>query len=229
MLRSKIMGKMRTKAVIWLALLLGTSVCASALDPSLDVSQYAHTSWKIREGFTNGTIFTMAQTPDGYLWLGTEFGLVRFDGVQPVRWQPPDGEQLPSNWIDALLVARDGTLWIATDKGLASWKNGKLTSIRKLPGAELIHCCKMPKERFGLAFENPGRLCAVRAAKTQVLRSREFRPVQYPPCTRTTKAICGSRLKRVCGDGRLALQSTTRCPGAQLRPRRSSKTTTAHS
>ena len=101
---------------------------AFALDRSLDISQYAHTSWKIRDGFIKGSIFTMAQTPDGYLWLGTAFGLFRFDGIQAVRWQPPDGAQLPSQRIDPLLVARDGTLWIATDKGLASWRNGKLTT-----------------------------------------------------------------------------------------------------
>jgi ligand-binding sensor domain-containing protein len=54
------------------------------LDPALDVSQYARTSWKIREGFSKGTILAIAQTPDGYLWLGTEFGLLRFDGVRNV-------------------------------------------------------------------------------------------------------------------------------------------------
>jgi ligand-binding sensor domain-containing protein len=52
--------------------------------PGLDVSQYAHTAWKIREGFTKGFIYAIAQTPDGYLWLGTEFGLLRFDGVRNV-------------------------------------------------------------------------------------------------------------------------------------------------
>src|SRR5262249_29716422 len=62
---------------------------AFALDPALDVSQYAHTSWKIREGFTKGIITSMAQTPDGYLWLGTEFGLVRFDGSE----LPPGSRQ----------------------------------------------------------------------------------------------------------------------------------------
>ena len=104
---------------------MACSVCASGLDPSLDLSQYAHTSWKVREGFTSGTIFAIAQTPDGYLWLGTEFGLARFDGVRARPWQPPNGEQLPSNFVQELLVARDGTLWIGTDKGLASWKDGK--------------------------------------------------------------------------------------------------------
>src|SRR6266516_3854523 len=65
-------------------LLLASCPWAFALDPALDISQYAHTSWKIREGFSKGTITVIAQTPDGYLWLGTEFGLLRFDGVRNV-------------------------------------------------------------------------------------------------------------------------------------------------
>src|SRR5438128_11500729 len=101
------------------------SSSAFALDPSLDVSQYAHTAWKIRDGFTEGPIQAIAQTPDGYLWLGTETGLLRFDGVRAVPWQPP-GEHLPSN-VAALMVAHDGTLFIGTLKGLATWKDSRLT------------------------------------------------------------------------------------------------------
>ncbi|HET6899722.1 MAG TPA: two-component regulator propeller domain-containing protein, partial [Vicinamibacteria bacterium] len=72
-----------------LAGLLPWCPSAYALDPALDISQYAHTSWKVREGVARGEITSMAQTPDGYLWLGTEFGLLRFDGVRSVLWQPP--------------------------------------------------------------------------------------------------------------------------------------------
>jgi len=96
-----------------IAAILGIlAVCPSAfaLNPPLDISQYAHTAWKVRNGFSRGAISSIAQTPDGYLWLGTAFGLLRFDGVQTVPWQPPAGEQLPSNYIRNLLVARDGTL-----------------------------------------------------------------------------------------------------------------------
>jgi ligand-binding sensor domain-containing protein len=57
-----------------LSFLLG-SYPVLALDPSLDVSQYAHTSWTVRDGFSLGNVYAMAQTPDGYLWLGSEFGL----------------------------------------------------------------------------------------------------------------------------------------------------------
>src|SRR6266567_6095624 len=95
---------------------------ALALDPSLDVGQYAHMSWKIRDGFFKGIIASIAQTPDGYLWLGTEFGLLRFDGVRTVPWQPRAGKQLPSN-IRSLLAARDGRLWVGTAEGLTSWKD----------------------------------------------------------------------------------------------------------
>jgi signal transduction histidine kinase/ligand-binding sensor domain-containing protein len=107
---------------------------ARALDPSLEVSQYAHTAWKVRDGFTKGGIFAMAQGPDGYLWLATEFGLVRFDGVRAVPWQPPVGQRLPSNFITSLLFARDGTLWIGTHGGLASWKDGKITTYPQMAG-----------------------------------------------------------------------------------------------
>src|SRR5271157_4631321 len=122
------MRKVGGRAGMLAGVVLAWCACAAALDPSLDISQYAHTSWKIRDGFTKGVTFSIAQTPDGYLWLGTEFGLVRFDGVRAVPWQPPVGQQLPSNVVRCLLVSRDGTLWISTQEGLASWKDGKLTT-----------------------------------------------------------------------------------------------------
>ena len=102
--------------------------CAAAFasNPELDVNQYAHTTWRVHDGFFKGAVWAIAQTPDGYIWLGTEFGLLRFDGVRAVPWQPPGNQSLPSMDILSLLVARDGTLWIGTAKGLASWKDGRL-------------------------------------------------------------------------------------------------------
>src|SRR5712675_2496480 len=112
---------MARRATIALGILLAWCTCAFALDPALDISQYAHTAWKIREGFSKGRVTSFAQTPDGYLWLGTEFGLLRFDGVRAIPWGPPRGAALPDDHIRALLASRDGRLWIGTYKGLASW------------------------------------------------------------------------------------------------------------
>ena len=60
-------------AIGTLDLLLGC-LPALALNPSLEISHYAHTKWTVRDGAVKGNIYAMAQTPDGYLWLGTEFG-----------------------------------------------------------------------------------------------------------------------------------------------------------
>src|SRR6202035_4006966 len=95
-------------------ILLACCTCVFALSPELDVSQYAHTAWKSRDGFPKGQVNAIAQTPDGYLWLGTEFGLFRYDGDRSVAGLLPPDQPLPSSDIFALLAARDGTLWIGT-------------------------------------------------------------------------------------------------------------------
>ena len=165
------MRKVGGRAGILAGVLLACCACSSALDPSLDISQYAHTSWKVRDGFTTGAINAIAQTPDGYLWLGTEFGLVRFDGVRAVPWQPPSGEQLPSNDILGLLAARDGTLWIGTRKGLASLEHGKLTAYPDLAGqtvARLLQDHEGTIWAGGILATLPGgKLCAIRSGNAQ--------------------------------------------------------------
>src|SRR6202008_354559 len=89
-------GRFGFTSGIAFACLLTWGPSASALDPALDVSQYAHTAWKIREGFSKGIINSITQTPDGYLWLGTEFGLLRFHGVKVTPWEPPQNQPLTS-------------------------------------------------------------------------------------------------------------------------------------
>src|SRR5215472_15125541 len=84
--------------------LLFPSPCALALSSALDVSQYGHTAWRIRDGFTRGTVETLAQTHDGVLWLGTSFGLLRFDGVRTTPLRPAPDESLPDIRIRTLLV-----------------------------------------------------------------------------------------------------------------------------
>src|SRR5208337_3100078 len=160
---------MRRRAVIALDILLACCACASALDPSLDISQYAHTAWKIRDGLFKGRTFSMAQTPDGYLWLGTEFGLLRFDGVRTFPWPAPAGESLPSDFILSLLAARDGRLWIGVDGGLASWKDGKLTHYPDLDGQSVVALLEDREGTVWAAGEGvpSGRLCALRNGSAQ--------------------------------------------------------------
>jgi ligand-binding sensor domain-containing protein len=157
------------RAVVALGILLACCRWARGLDPSLDINQYAHTAWKIREGFSKGRVTSFAQTPDGYLWLGTEFGLLRFDGVRNAPWDPPVGEHLPSSYIRSLLAAHDGRLWIGTYKGLASWKDGKLTEYRELARQTVD---VLLEDREGTVWAggyagSVGRLCAIESGIAQ--------------------------------------------------------------
>jgi len=105
-----------------------------AVDPSLHISQYAHTAWRIQDGVFNGAPNAFAQTSDGYLWVGTEGGLLRFDGVRFVPLTPPNGKHLPSSNVTSLLGARDGSLWIGMEGGLSHWDNRDLTNYLVEPG-----------------------------------------------------------------------------------------------
>jgi ligand-binding sensor domain-containing protein len=147
-----------------LAGLLMAGPCTFALNPALDVSQYAHTAWKIRDGFVKGSILSIAQTPDGYLWVGTAFGLSRFDGVRNVPWEPPPNQHLPSTVISRLVTARDGTLWIGTFNGLASWKNGKLIQYAELGGLQIRALVEDHEGSIWVGTNGPpdGKLCEIR-------------------------------------------------------------------
>jgi ligand-binding sensor domain-containing protein len=73
-------GRIIAAILVWLTSLASSS----AATRTLDVSQLADAAWTVGDGFAKGAINSIAQTPDGYLWLGTEFGLLRFDGVRTV-------------------------------------------------------------------------------------------------------------------------------------------------
>ena len=87
----------------------------------------------MREGVLRGYPRSIAQTRDGFLWLATDFGLQRFDGIRFASWEPPAGSSLPGLAV-RLLATRDGSLWIGMDQGLARWDDGVLSIYRELDG-----------------------------------------------------------------------------------------------
>jgi PAS domain S-box-containing protein len=115
-------------------MLLAVLPAALALDPDLRISQYAHTAWRVRDGIFPAAPTAIAQTTDGYMWIGTFAGLLRFDGVRFVPFTPPAGEHLPNPALISLLGATDGSLWIGTASGLARWKNGELLAFPEIAG-----------------------------------------------------------------------------------------------
>ena len=180
-------------AMSTLSLLLGTPPDL-ALNPSLDVSQYAHNAWTVRDGFFRGAIYTIAQTPDGYLWLGTEFALFRFDGVRSVPWEPPAGQHLPSTDVYSLLAARDGALWIVTFAGLVTWNGARLTPRRDFDGQFVTSLLQDNEGTVwaGTLASPTGRLCAMRSGRAECYGGMASSAEAFAPCMRTTQALSGS-------------------------------------
>src|SRR5882757_8403125 len=116
----------RTILAICSFLLLFLTGTASALDPHRLISQYAHTVWRVQDGFPHGP-HMITQTSDGYVWIAVN-GLLRFDGVtlSPVLPQKSFPTESGINW---LLGSRDGSLWMATYKGLYRLKDGEAFSL----------------------------------------------------------------------------------------------------
>ncbi len=97
---------------------------AYGLDRERTIGEFFHTSWTVSEGGPAG-LTQMAQTSDGYLWLGTQTGLIRFDGVRFERYEPVNCT-FPANTISALMAVPDGGLWIGfVPHGAAFLKGGK--------------------------------------------------------------------------------------------------------
>lgn len=117
--------------------ILASPATLVALNPSHRVDQYGHTSWELRDGALSGYPRAIAQTTDGYLWLATEFGLVRFDGARFADVADLAGDALPSRLISTLAVGQDGSLWIGTSLGLARLKSARLTVYPELAGRHI--------------------------------------------------------------------------------------------
>src|SRR5579872_3458210 len=117
----------------WFAV-CATATFAFALDPHRAITQFVHTSWTDKEGAPSN-IRALAQTKDGYLWVGTTDGLVRFDGVRFTAFEPAAGEAFPAARVRALLASRDGALWVVWYAGAVSrLQNGHLTSYSEQSG-----------------------------------------------------------------------------------------------
>jgi ligand-binding sensor domain-containing protein/two-component sensor histidine kinase len=101
------------------------TVPALALDPRTPITQYHSTVWTTAQGLPDSFIQAMAQTPNGYLWLGTQEGLARFDGHRFTHFDTRNTPNLKHNSIVALNAARDGTLWIGTSGGGVTWYDGR--------------------------------------------------------------------------------------------------------
>jgi signal transduction histidine kinase/ligand-binding sensor domain-containing protein/DNA-binding response OmpR family regulator len=99
------------------------------LDPHKPISEYVHTVWRSEDGLPQNSIQAVLQTSDGYLWIGTQEGLVRFNGVEFKVFNKDNTDAIRHNDVRVLYQDSRGTLWIGTfGGGIASYRDGQFTA-----------------------------------------------------------------------------------------------------
>jgi signal transduction histidine kinase/ligand-binding sensor domain-containing protein len=124
----------RLRGVLATALLLGCGLSGLALEPSTPLANYGRQTWVMENGLPQNTVQALIQTRNGFVWLGTEVGLVRFDGVGFQLFDRNSTPALPDSDVRCLLETRDGALWIGTSDGLTRWKDGTVTAFSTADG-----------------------------------------------------------------------------------------------
>jgi len=111
--------------LIWLS----AAMPAHALDPDKSFHHYVRNTWSLQQGLPQISVQAITQDQHGYLWVGTQSGLARFDGIRFVTFTPADTPALPGIWIRSLYLDTSGKLWIGTYKGLAVYDGKTFASI----------------------------------------------------------------------------------------------------
>src|SRR5215213_4994959 len=114
------------------------AVSAARLSAQTPLSEYVLSAWATEKGLPPGDVFAVAQDLDGYLWLGTPNGLIRFDGSRFTPWSAlsPD-TPLPSGPVHAIVGSSDGSLWVGFGggAGIIRIHQGKVFQHAKSDGA----------------------------------------------------------------------------------------------
>jgi len=100
------------------------------------MAQYAADYWRTADGLPQASVGAIAQTADGYIWLATEEGLVRFDGVRFTVFDTTNSTLL-DNYISSLRAGRDGSLWIRTPTAMYRYRAGDVRPVCSSPSVGL--------------------------------------------------------------------------------------------
>lgn len=101
----------------------------AALDPDKAFHHYVRNAWSIEQGLPQISALAIAQDRQGYLWVGTQAGLARFDGVRFTAFNPESTPGLAGIWINALHVDADNRVWIGTYRGLSVYEDGAFRTL----------------------------------------------------------------------------------------------------
>jgi diguanylate cyclase (GGDEF)-like protein len=160
---------------------------AYALDPGKAFHHYVRNVWSIQQGLPQISVQAIVQDHQGYIWVATQAGLARFDGVRFTTFVPENEPALPGIWVRSLMVDTAGRVWIGTYKGMAVYENGRF---RAIPIAD---AAQFPALDINAMVEDEGHLVA--ATTNGVFDLNEGKLVHRPgspsPATSLIKSADG--------------------------------------
>jgi ligand-binding sensor domain-containing protein/signal transduction histidine kinase len=150
---------------------------AIALEPTTALAEYGRQSWVMENGLPQNSVHAILQTRDGYLWLGTEAGLARFDGNGFTALDRTLGSALPNADVRCMVEARDNALWIGTGNGLVRLKDDAVKSFSTREGLPSASIRSLAEDADGVlwAWTDSG-LARLNGAKFETVTSTEGIP-----------------------------------------------------
>lgn len=165
-----------------------------ALDPGREVSQYGRRSWDRENGLPHSAVLAVAQTRDGYIWAGTEYGLARLDGTRSVLFTRNNVPQLGKGYVFSLVADPDGSLWIGTSgSGLVRHHQGRFEVVEAVALAGALQV-------FALDIQSDGTLwmgTSVGVVRRTTQGVITVFPVDPPSTTGAVRAILADAGGRV--------------------------------
>lgn len=162
------------------------------------ISQYSLTQWGHRDGLPSAAIYAIAQTPDGFLWLGTADGLIRFDGIRFFQVPLMGKGDTAFGKVKALAASADGALWVGTETGILVRIDGPamksltlnlpISSIRERPDSLIEVEASNQVFRVSPATMQVTTTCQVRSASALVSAPH---PPQSMPLAKVDPTECG--------------------------------------
>ena len=144
------------KRSLWILLIL-LLYSLHGIDRDRRLDQLYHTGWTFTEG-APGEVHALAQTTDGYLWLGTATGLFRFDGIRFQPYKPQSGQAFPQRSVASLFAVPDGGLWVGYWYGGVSFiKDGTVTEYGKEEGLPSRAVLAFARDRQGAIWIAAGK------------------------------------------------------------------------
>jgi ligand-binding sensor domain-containing protein/signal transduction histidine kinase len=172
-------------AAIGFSLLLSTGA-GLALDPHQSLRHYGYQSWQTDNGLPQNTVHAVLQTRDGYIWLGTEAGLVRFDSVKFTVFTHKDTPQLGSDLIYSLMEDKSGTLWIGTSNGVTRYRDRGFQAFSAPGGLQAGTVWSLYEDRSGAIW-------ALTSSGLARFDGRRFQGVAgIPPLNETSRMLDGA-------------------------------------